>query len=388
MTSHRGCAWSLVAALAVLGAAIPARSTAMVDPSCTKPYPSHTPACVLRYDCVQGAWAAFPMPAGTPCGNGVVCSGNGGECESKGSLYPNYFVASVIYAVPGADSYVLYGSQSKTGTTLSTGSSWKVGETVTVSSQANFFGFASGDLSYSFGYTYGNDSTSSIDMLETFRSDTKVFGVHSDDMDHNYDQILLLLNARIDVKITPSGTTWALNAPSAVPQTVLVGWLNGALPMPANVQSTLARWGVTAADYPQILRVDPFAANAAGAGRPDPGRFVPYAVLNYEWIDNTYCLTIDNAYMNTSSNSTSTEFTTSVAMSGGTSFCKLVSAKMSHSASFTFKHSSSKTNTSGTSSTKQLCLDMPSAEYDGPTHLYVYVDTIYKTFMLSFQPPL
>lgn len=387
MRPRRGRSWTLAHAALLATLTVPAPTLARVDPSCTKPYPGYTPACVQRYDCVQGAWAALPYPAGTPCGNGVVCSGGGGECVSKGSLYPNYLVASVIYAVPGAESFVLYGTQSKIGTTLSTASSWKVGEKVEVSTSVSVPGFTSGDLSFSFGYTYGNESKTAIDMVETFRSDTKVFGVGSDYVDHDYDQILLLLNARVDVTITPAGTTWAVNAPSAIPQTVLVGWLTGALPMPSNVRSTLASYGVTTADFPQILKVDPYASNPAGLGRPDAARFVPYAVLNYEPINNAYCLTIENAYTSTTTRTTSNEYATSIKFSGGASFIKVVSAKLASTTSFSFTNTSSKSASSTTASTKQLCLDMPSASYLGPTNLYVYIDTIYKTFMLSAQPP-
>ena len=51
----------------------------------------------------------------------------------------------------------------------------------------------------------------------------------------------------------------------------------------------------------------------------------------------------------------------------------------------TFTQSSTTSNRTGSNATSAFTVSLPSAPYSGPSTLFVYVDTIYKTFMFSFS---
>jgi hypothetical protein len=170
---------------------------------------------------------------------------------------------------------------------------------------------------------------------------------------------------------------WTIDASSALPQIVLVGWLKGSLPMPDNVRATLEANGITADDYPQMLAAD----DPTGATSPDPARFVPVTAYPYEYISDTFFYQNSNNYTSTSGSGSSTSHTVKVTAGGA-----LLPRKVS--GSFTWKHESQQTMSTGSSNTETFLLSMPSTEYTGPTNMYLYIDKIYNTFMVSPIRPL
>ena len=118
----------------------------------------------------------------------------------------------------------------------------------------------------------------------------------SDSINHNFDQIILLLGPEVDVTIADTQLQWGLNLSHAIPQVVLVGWLNGPITMPSDVAATLSQYGITAQDYPQILSADPFASDSTGQGKPAAARFAYLTVLPYEPVSGQYTWKTGNNY--------------------------------------------------------------------------------------------
>ncbi len=353
--------------------------------SCPSPEPPATPCC--KNICLSGdnEWDQTPLPAGKRCAANGYCDGSSCACniEQSGYIYPNYYIASVIYAPPGTGSSVDYGNGSTIGTTTSTTSSWKNSADVSVSNGADFLGIAAGDLTLSWGETWGGSTTTSHDLAITVTGDIILTEPTSDEMNHNYDQILIILGPRVLVTIYESQIQWAVDLSEGVPQVVRVGWLNGAIPMPSDISDTLASHGITNKDYNQILSADPYASNVTGTGAPDSARFAYVSVLPYEpQVGDKFIWKGTNNY--TASTTKSTDHTYTVGASVST---KVIGQKLKASDSYTWTNSSSSKNSNGTTETDTLTLMMPSSSYTGPTDVYVYVDTIYKTLMCSFVSP-
>jgi hypothetical protein len=61
----------------------------------------------------------------------------------------------------------------------------------------------------------------------------------------------------------------------------------------------------------------------------------------------------------------------------------ILDGKLKVGGSFTWKNESQQRVSSGQSATETFFLTMPSADYSGSTVMYLYIDKIYKTFMVS-----
>lgn len=350
-----------------------------------------------RWVCLTGdnSWEDIPLKRGTKCINN---RGQAGQCNGadvysddcivpvNGAIYPSYYIASVIYAPPGTSSSVDYGAGSTIGTITSTTDSWKNSLQVQLSTDINVGLFSFG-LQYTFGTDWGGSTTSEVDVEEKVNSDVKVSGSGSDSIDHNYDWIVLLLGPEIDVVMNSGGTPgpvqWGLNFSRAVPQVVLVGWLNGAMTMPSDVATTLSQYGITTKDYSQILGSDPFASDSTGTGKPDPARFTYATVYPYEPISGQFTYALNNSYASSINQTATVNYTVGASVSPSI----LGQSPLKVSDTFTWGNSSSQKASTGSSETETVVLSMPSSAYTGPTDLYVYVDTIYKTFLLSFVSP-
>jgi hypothetical protein len=289
--------------------------------------------------CIPGdnTYEYLPLPQNTTCNNIGLCDGSDLDCimPDTGSVFPAYYIASVIYAPPGSKSSVDYGTGSTIGTTTSTTQSWSNSLSVDVSNGADFLGIAAGDLTLSFGNKWSGSSVASIDVVEAVTSDHTVPGSPGDGIDHNSDQILLLLGPEVDVRAFPTQVYWSLNLSNTTPLIVLVGWLNGAAPMPSNVQQALGHFGITANDFPQILRVDPFANDPTGNTKPDPTRFVKVNFLPYESVLGQYTVKTNNSYTSSTTNTSDVSYTV-----GATVSVKVIGQKLKVADSFTFDNSS------------------------------------------------
>lgn len=366
-----------------------------------------TSAPVCNYwKCTSDGWVAWPYSSGALCsfgGQNGTCDGGAtipgqnepdqlGLCVTKASLVVNggYTIAGVWYAMPGAGSTTTYASQSQTGTTVSR--TQGTGETVSVQvdNVAGFMGLMAGAYSFSYSQAWSQSSSTKIDKLITYNAATTIPGTSSDYIDHNYDQILLLLGPRIvftgyTANGTMSKVTWAEDDSLAIPYAIQVGWLNGAWgPMPQNMAADLLTWGnITQADYLQILAADPYAHDPDGDLPPDP--------LHYECIEqiqyspgnpDVLGFSISNTYSSQLTATVSHTYTKKLAITGTWLYQKLGGSDQ-----WTWSNSSSSSNTSTSSVSMSVNLHQPTLGYSGPTVLNVYVDKIYKTLLYSFVPP-
>jgi len=364
---------------------------------CTTPQPK--PEICGRWVCLSGdnSWEDTPLRAGTPCNKTGHCNGtdtNVCYTSSNGVVNAAYYIASVIYVPPGAvlsggkGSSVDYGAGTVIGTTTSTTNSWKNSAQVEVSTGIDL-GVVSGNVSLSFGNDFGGSTQTSIDVQATVTSDMLAQAPlpGADGINHNYDQIVLLLGPQIDVSVTlgngvPDRIQWAMDFSKAIPQVVLVGWLNGAIPMPSAVANTLSQFGIGSTDYAQMLLADPFASDASGTSKPDSSRFALSTVLPYEPVTDQYVYKTNNNYTSSTQTTSSVNYSVKASFDGS-----VIGQSLKASDQFTWGNSSSAKNSTGTTDSATLTLAMPSSTYTGPTDLYVYVDTIYKTFMFSFVNP-
>jgi hypothetical protein len=299
----------------------------------------------------------------------------------SGALFVPYYILSVNYVPPGPGSFVQYGTGSSVGTTTSTTASWRDDHSVSRSSSFSFGGVTLGGFSVSFEDVWAGSDTFAKDVLEKTTTDLRMYGPGSDEINHDWDQILLVLNPEVDGLVYPDRIRWSMNLTNTIPQAVLVGWLKGTITDPPfdSVRATLERYGVTEADYPQILSADPFAYDPPGASTPDPARFALIRTWYYEPLRDTINFTTNNNYTSTITDIRTVSYTEGVTATWGPLFMQL---KVSNQ--FTWTNESKNVNTVATSDTETLFVEMPSFQYSGPTVLYVYVDKIYKTFMVSF----
>jgi hypothetical protein len=304
------------------------------------------------------------------------------------TLSPGYFIGSVIYVPPGAgSSSVTYAAGAITGTTVSTTSSWNRESSVGIQ-----IGTSSDNHSITFGDSFGGSTTNSVDMQVTSTQSTTYRPPPSDLINHDYDQILIFLGVKVIGSADYLGNvTWSTDFSQVASQgfattgyPVSVGCLrpNSSIP-PLQCSATLdllSSAGVTSDDYPNMLAAHPFADPSAPP-TPDPDRYVMVAAVSYFFdpVASTYTYTVNNSSMITNTRTTSHSY--SVATGANINIPPVLRV----SNRFTWTNSSTESNRTGGTASSTLTLSNPSATYLGPYTLFVYLDTIYKTFMFSFD---
>ncbi len=301
------------------------------------------------------------------------------------TVFPKFFIGSVIYVPPGQGaSSISYGAGTVTGSTVSTTDSW---------SKSSSTGVQVGIVSITFGDNFGGQTTHSVDMQETVSQNATYRAPPSDFVNHDYDQIQIFLGVNVNASVDYLGNVaWGLDfsqvASRGFAETgygITVGCLrpNSTIPSSqcAPTVNFLSSVGITSADYPSILGANPFAdPNASQA--PDPDRYVLIDSVVY-FADPTA-----TTFTYTENNSTTT--TNSVTISYGYSVGAGLSpsydgTSLKISDTLTFTSSSTRSNRTGSTNSSAFTLSMPSNAYTGPTTLFVYMDTIFKTFMFSLR---
>lgn len=303
-----------------------------------------------------------------------------------------YFVGSIVYVPPGqGPSTINYGNGTVTGTTVSTTESWK---------NDNKVGVSVGIVSLSFGNDFGGSSTRSIDLQHTTTSSRSYRGPPSNVINHDYDQVILYLGVVLTSEIDYRGNvTWGLDfsripsrgyAASGYP--VAVGCLRPNSTIPAlqcqDTRNFLSSAGLTQADYDEILAAHPFADPAASP-IPDPKRYVLIDSVNFlpDPVSSTYTYSESNSSTITNSTTTSVGFRYGAGLDLQLTDpnTKQVVGALKIDNTLTLTMSSTHSNRTGSSDTSTFTLSLPSAPYSGPSTVFVYLDTIYKTFMFSFH---
>src|SRR5262249_45925267 len=107
-----------------------------------------------------------------------------------------------------------------------------------------------------------------LDIKKTTGSEITVIGPGVDGIDHDRDQIWPWLNPKLRVRMRPQDASWALEEDSTADiQFVFVGHLKNPSLMPPGLLQRLQQFGITPADYLEILKADPFANGAAAIDR-------------------------------------------------------------------------------------------------------------------------
>lgn len=331
-------------------------------------------------------------------GGFVTISFTGGSCRTLlGYIYPKtpepdnytvspkYFIGSVRYVPPGAGvSSITYGAGTLTGTTISTTNSWNV---------SNSVGGSIGIVDIKFGNAYGGSTTHSVDMQRTTSQSENFKAPPSNYINHDYDIIQLYLGVKVNASVDYLGkVTWGADFSKIASQgfaengyNIAVGCLRPNSTVPASecasTLSVLNFAGITSADYPSILGANPFADPAAPQPlTPDIDRYVLIDAVAYY-----YQPTITSFTYNESNNTTFTNSSTSTYSYTVDASSNLPGGFLKASTKFTWTNSSTQSNKTGISNSGSFTLTNPSPDYTGPTTLFVYMDTIYKTFMFSFQ---
>jgi hypothetical protein len=211
---------------------------------------------------LQGG-CTMAAPHGSFQGNWI---GVGSELIS-GSVVPSYIVLTVVYAPPGANdgkskSNVEYSASSTTGTTTTATQSFKVSNTLSFDGSAGILGNGIG-IGTQFEFSRSVTDTQSLDIKKTILSKIGVGGPSHDGVDHDEDEIWLLLNPIVNLAVSPSTAEWMLssdNSKNAV-QWLQVGQLNGnpKYSISTGLAAQLASAGITSAEFQKILKDDPLA---------------------------------------------------------------------------------------------------------------------------------
>jgi hypothetical protein len=302
---------------------------------------------------------------------------------------PKYFIGSVIYAPPGeGPSSITYGTGTVTGTTVTAAHSW---------TDAVSLGLSIGIASISFGDTFGGSTSSAVDMENVSTDTTTYKGPASNSINHDYDQIIVYLGVKINTVVDYTGTlTYSFDF-SQIPSE---GYAETGYPIPvgclranstisaaecAATINLLTSAGITAADYPNILGADPFS-DPNTTQSPSASRFV--LLDSVDFLPNPAMPTMTHTENNssTTSNTSISSYTWSVGFAvGGSVGTAPQTVLLSASDTLTITDSSTLLNKTGSTTSSSFMLSLPTAPYTGPATLFVYLDTIYKTFMFSFQ---
>jgi hypothetical protein len=307
-----------------------------------------------------------------------------------GTVHPKFYVLTVVYAPPGttgggSSSSVTYGSGSTTGTTVTSGSSFKHTHSVSVSTSAGFLGNG-GSVGASFAYGRNRSNTKAIDIKKSATTEISDSGPSSDGIDHDRDIIYLWLNPSVQLTLSPTSASWKLTETATADiQFLFVGWLKNPSLIPPGVAQRLQARGITAQDFPIILSADPFA----NGGTPIDRR--RYQIMNttfpYEppFAEGergpTFRFVLSNSNTGTTTSSLQKDYTLGAEVSGSLSFLGLCKASFKNQNSWTWSSTNTNATTNGTSESASVIVGGPSFGYTGPTDIAAYYDTLYKTFM-------
>jgi hypothetical protein len=331
------------------------------------------------------------------------CMSNGwGPCITEaepvptvsGTLRPKYYILAVIYAPPGtqggkSSSSVSYGNGSTTGTTVSASSSFKQNYSVSVSAEAGFLGNG-GEVGASFGYGRNTSNSQALDIKKTTTHEISTNGPSQDGIDHDHDLIYLWLNPTINMTLSSTGAAWSIgNSGLADIQYVYVGWLKNPSQMPPGLTQRLQVYGITTADYTEMLKADPFAN---GVTTIDPERFQPDSLNTTFPYEPPFApgepvplmkFTAVYSNTNTSSSTVQNEYSVGLNVSGGGSFLGLVKAKIKNQNTWTWTNTRTNSASTGTSESASVTVGGPAYGYIGPTDMVVYYDVLYKSFLFA-----
>ncbi|MGB2604109.1 MAG: carboxypeptidase-like regulatory domain-containing protein, partial [Candidatus Sulfotelmatobacter sp.] len=216
-------------------------------------------------------------------------------------------------------------------------------------------------------------------------------GPSQDGINHDEDEIWLLLKPTVNMAVSSSTTEWSLAATNAPVQYVHVGWLNGHETMPPGVVAALQDAGITPHEYPKILARDPLAADESALNS------VRFASINttfpyeppYSLNDSvpTFTYNISNSTVTTTGTAAEDSFGVELSVSGSASFTGLFDVKVKDTSTWEWTNKFSTSASAGSSQSAQLTIGGPAYGYAGASVIRVYYDTIYRTFAFALVSP-
>ena len=367
--------------------------------------PNSTLGVMGYLSCKDGTKASCTIN-GKP-GTRECINGRFGPCSEKepkpptgpsvsGTVQPKYYILSVIYAPPGTkggdiSSSVKYGRGSTTGTTVSSSSSFKNSNSVSVSTD---LGVVQG-LEASYEYSRNTSKSNSLDIKKSASKVIDMPGPSVDGIDHDRDQIWLWLNPTLKLTLTPTSVSWTVdNTRNAVIMFVFAGDLRNPSRMNPSVAETLRTHGITTQDFPEILKADPFATRSGPLGvftqqRPifiDRRRFkslgftFPYQPP-FAPGDKATTLTFKAENSTTESSASSVETAHTVGLKASVEFQIPLKAKLNLEGKWTWTNSTTNSTSAEAKESASVTIGGPSFGYTGPTNIQVYFDVLYKTFL-------
>jgi hypothetical protein len=360
------------------------------------------------------------VTGGQNSGNGTISSAElyHAPAPVTGSISPKYLVLSVMYAPPGQQSFVDYGSSTALGTTTSLDNSKMTSSTLAVQSMFNSGGFTKSPMpvglsiqsSYGVSQTWTDemDTSSSFATQKSTQFDIKALGPLDSQagINHDYDQIIVQLNPEIDFTITSPFSASYVDAfdprdptkeVDAIYLTVkdLKALQAGTYNADPTVLQRLKRaWapnladgsapGLTSTDYTAILAQDPLANGTTIDSvrfdeqfgvtfpyQPPPQGGQPLTVSGGVTLQTTSTLGM----------SATTTYATGTSVSAGVTFGNWFNTNFTKTTSTTWKTVAAQQYTVGSGQTSTVSITGPNYGYTGPTNLVIYKDNIYGTFM-------
>lgn len=330
-------------------------------------------------------------------------TGSIGNIGIQVAVRPKYRVLSIMYAPPGAQSFVSYQNGSTLGTSTAVNNSFSNSTGLSVDYGASAGITGGGSLSANWTKTKLNSIEESTNKTESLT--LKVNGPvnSSEGINHDYDIIILSLNPQVNTRsYSSTQSTWDMGNDPRDPDSmggadmdliyVPVLWLKHPEQLPASYANRLQRsWAgpggaLDGSDYTAILASDPFAN---GSTTIDTNRFLPIAGQNFPYtpasiggqpITASYSW-VKNNFINTTASATD-QFSVSSSSSYGISF--IVNASIKSTSSWTWTNTNTYSNTSNNNQQSIASITGPDSNYSGPTSVHLYWDSVYNAFFFSF----
>jgi hypothetical protein len=345
----------------------------------------------------------------------------------SGIVFGKYFILTVVYAPPGTTapqtttgeqsfSQVSYEADSTTGSSKTISHSLKQDYQLSDSLQCIVcdIGIVGGGVSFDYTHDKTHQSIKNVNKKTT--SIITDVGPVEDAVDHNLDQIWLLLRPKYDVTITGKEVSWALDADQSagLVQYLYAGQLKDPSKIPPGVLQELQTAGITPADYQVMLTADPLAQclppvnrlqsqQATGAPplpvpptpcltpTPPLPRYVP-TNMNLPY-DPPYApgdgvplqtYSLDNSDQQTYTDIIENDYAIGVTLNGQLDFLEGFKNTFTIQNTWTVQDINTTSRYYGSEQKASLTMGGPAYGYSGPPNMDVYYDTLYMTF--AFVP--
>jgi hypothetical protein len=348
------------------------------------------------YTVYRGDLAAMQKTLQSLMAGATVACSKYGEQVIEGDIRPKYVILTVVYAPPGtaggkAPSFVDYSTGTTLGSTFTGSTSYKQDYSISVTTSVG--SSAGSGASVGFGLDWNDTVTTKneFSVTQSNKNDIRITSGSTDGIDHDYDEIYLMLNPIVHVTVNGEGTKLSYSVgtdgPTADIQYVYPPWLKDPSLIPSNVMSHFQARGMIAEDFTAILKVDPFATGTPPVGT---GRFLPTGqTLPYETVEsanapttgNSVTLTNEQLVSGTHEDISSNTVSIDIEVSAG--FPGIAKIALQNDDKFTWTYDNSTTNSTTTTSTSVASVGNPSSAYTGPTDIGVYWDTMFNSFVFA-----